>query len=278
MITAMHPPVLHDSSREEPVAPRPRILASLVAEAATPVRPLVHLGILEAPEGDNTGAPITEYALGVCHRDHVLWNRLGTLDLRTIQTERALLAGLSAFAMRHVREAQVQIGDAVIVLGDDPWSLLLLQWARLQGASPLVFAGRAPQSLGEHASSLGIDAALAELTPGELARAVKLTHRAAGFAVALDAIASEKSISQALAALRDGGRYVLAGIHPQDHVLLNVYPDLHRRDLEIVSAKPPACREEFASDFQFSLDLAAKGRLRFDGLLEPECGWRIVVV
>jgi threonine dehydrogenase-like Zn-dependent dehydrogenase len=274
----MQPPVLHDSSRDEPVAPRPRVLASLVAEGATPVRPLAHLGATGAAEGNQAGAPTTEYALGVCHSDEVLWNRLGALDLQTLKTEQVLLAGLSALAMRHVREAKVQIGDAVIVLGDDPWSLLLLQWARLQGASPLVFAGRSPQALGEHASSLGIDAALAELTPGELARAVKLTHRGAGFAVALDAISSEKSISQALAALRDGGRYVLAGIHPQDHVLLNVYPDLHRRDLEIISAKPPSSREEFASNFQFSLDLAAKGRLRFDGLLEPGCGWRIVAV
>lgn len=278
MITAMQPPVLHDSSRDEPVAPRPRILASLVVEGATPVHPLVHLGVMEAAEGAKTGALATEYALGVCHSDDVLWNRLGALDLQTLKTERVLLAGLSALAMRHVREALVQIGDAVIVFGEDPWSLLLLQWARLQGASPLVFAGRAAQALGEHVSALGIDAALADPTPGELARAAKLTHRGAGFAVALDAIASEQSISRALAALRDGGRYVLAGIHPQEHVLLNVYPDLHRRDLEIVAAKPRATPEEFASDFQFSLDLAAKRRLRFDGLLEPESGWRVVAV
>ncbi len=275
MISAMQPPVMDDSSPDNPGALRPRVLASIVAESATPPRPLIHLGVIEGYRAGAVGtAPA--YALGTCHAEGVSWNPVGPIDLRAVATERVLLAGLSALAMRYVREAQVQIGDAVLVFGADPWSLLLLQWARLQGASPIVFARRGPQAVSELAASVGIDAELSDPTPSDLARAVKLTHLGAGFAMAFDAIASEQSMSQALSVLRDGGRYVLAGLDPQQHVSLNAYPDLHRRDLEIVSGLHPANETDFAEMFRFSLQLADKGRLQLESLMGQASGWRLV--
>jgi threonine dehydrogenase-like Zn-dependent dehydrogenase len=185
-----------------------------------------------------------------------------------------LLDGVSVLAMKHVREAEIHIGDPVAVFGTDPWSLLLLQWARLQGASPLIFICRGPQPLIEFASSIAIDANLSDPTPSDLARVVRLTRRSGGFVVALDAIASEQSMTQALSILRDGGRYMLAGLDPQEYVYLNAYPDLHRRDLEIVSPMYSPIESDFASLFQFSLNLAHQGRLRLDGLIDPSSGWR----
>jgi threonine dehydrogenase-like Zn-dependent dehydrogenase len=194
-----------------------------------------------------------------------------------VALERALLAVLSVLAMRHIREAQLQIGDPVLVLGSDPWSLLLLQWARLQGASPLVLARRGSLVLGEQASFFALDAELPDPTPSDLARVVKLTHREAGFAMAIDALGTEQSIALALPALRDGGRYVLAGLTPQPLVSLNAYPDLHRRDLELVSPTQSLPSSEFARWFRFNLALAEQRRLRIDGLLNSSLGWRAIV-
>jgi threonine dehydrogenase-like Zn-dependent dehydrogenase len=234
--------------------------------AARRSRALVHLGKVSD----------SSYSVGIATSGDVTWHDVGHLALDASVTARVLLAGLSASAMAHVRAADVQIGDPVLVFGADPWSLLLLQWARLQGASPLVFASPRSPSFSEQAASQGVDAHLLEPTPGDLARAVKLTHRGGGFAVALDGMASERSMTQALSALRDGGRYVLAGINPQPYVLLNAYPDLHRRDLEIVSATQTPTGADFARLFRFSLTLADQGRLQLERLLEAPCGWQIL--
>jgi threonine dehydrogenase-like Zn-dependent dehydrogenase len=258
----------------EPVAVQPRILASIVAGTSAPSRPLVALGIIDGG-GVGTAEPARGYALGFGHAEDVPWLPVGPIDLQAATPERVLLAGLSVLAMRHVREAQVQIGDPVLVLGTDPWSLLLLQWARLQGASPLVFARRGPEALGRFAAAVGIDAGLSEPTPSDLARAVKLTYRGAGFAVAFDAIGTEPSMTQALSALRDGGRLLLAGLGPRPFVSLNAYPDLHRRDLQMLSAVPPPAGPEFAEWFRFSLQLADTGRLQLAGLLDQAYGWRL---
>jgi threonine dehydrogenase-like Zn-dependent dehydrogenase len=260
-------PLLRDSLADAGEIAQPEPVASLVVGSASPHRTLLHLGKLE------NGA---RYAVGIPGSNGVLWHLVGALDLTAIPVDRALLAGVSAMAMRHVREAQIQIGDAVLVFGTDPWALLLAQWALRQGASPLVFAGRVPESLSATLASVQVDAHIQNPTAGDLAKAVKGTHRSAGFATVIDAVASEQSMTLGLSALRDGGRYMPAGTDPQPRVLLNAYPDLHRRDLEILAAQPWTVEEEFARNFMFSLDLVAKGSLRFDGLLEPIAGWRIV--
>ena len=266
MNTSMEP-LLRDSLADASDIVQPERVATLVAGPATADRALLHLGKIE------NGA---RYAMGIPGSNGVLWHPVGALDVTAIPADRALLAGVSAMAMRHVREAQIQIGDAVLVFGTDPWALLLAQWALRQGASPLVFAGRVPESLSAMLASLHVDAHIQNPTAGDLAKAVKATHRGAGFATVIDAIASEQSMTLGLSALRDGGRYMPAGTDPQPRVLLNAYPDLHRRDLEILAAQPWAVEEEFARNFEFSLNLAAKGSLRLDGLLEPVSGWRIV--
>lgn len=268
--------LLQDMPPDALAAAQPNIVASLIVESsrAEKPRPLIHLGTVAGKNVDpaNT-APVC--ALGIPVSGNVAWHEVGHLDLQTAAMERALFAGMSVLAMKHVREADVQIGDAVLVVGADPWSLLLLQWAKLQGASPLVYVRRGPHSLSEQAASFGVDAQLSDPTASDLARAVKLTHRGGGFAVVLDAIASEQSMTQSLSTLRDGGRYMLAGIDPQPHVLLNAYPDLHRRDLEMVAAPYSPMDPDFADRFRFSLKLADEQRLQLDRLLDPSCGWRV---
>jgi threonine dehydrogenase-like Zn-dependent dehydrogenase len=258
-----------------------QIVASLVLDLQQRL-PLVHLARIAA---DVANTRESVYALAfplgtdgnAGDERNPRWTSVGYLNLDATDVERVLLAGLCVLAIKQVREAAVQIGDPVLVFGADPWSLLLLQWARLQGASPLAFAGPRSGLLSETASSVGSDVTLVDPSPQDIARAVKRTYRAAGFAVALDAIATEQSMTQALSALRDGGRYVLAGIDPNRHVNLNAYPDLHRRDLEIVSTMYSDLELDVARMFRLSLDLADQGRLRLNGLLDPAFGWRATV-
>jgi threonine dehydrogenase-like Zn-dependent dehydrogenase len=262
-------PFVKQEMPDVPVSTRLDVVASLLVDSV----PLIHLARVDGSPA-SSAAQEPAYAVGIPLSKSVTWHSVGHLNLGASRTPRVLLAGLSALALKHVREADVQIGDAVMVFGVDPWSLLVLQWARLQGASPLVFACRGPRALGDSASLLGVDDILSNPSQSELARAVTSTHRGGGFAVALDAVADEQSMRQALSILRDGGRYVLAGFSPQPHVMLNAYLDLHRRDLEMVSPMHSTAPFAFAELFRFSLDLAEQGRLQLDGLLDQALGWR----
>jgi threonine dehydrogenase-like Zn-dependent dehydrogenase len=259
------------------------LVASLVVDFGEEVSlvNLARIGGAGAPQDEAAYALAFPFAAGRNSggdEANLTWSPVGPLTLGTNDIERVLLAGLSVVAMNHVREAGIQIGDAAIVLGADPWSLLLLQWAKLQGASPVVFAGHGSPVLGDYASSTGVDAMLMDPSPREITKAVKSTHRGSGFAVAFDAVATDQSITHALSALHDGGRYVLAGLDPKRHVSLNAYPDLHRRDLEIISPMRSQLLElDVARLFRFSLDLANQGRLRLTGLLDPALGWHAKV-
>jgi D-arabinose 1-dehydrogenase-like Zn-dependent alcohol dehydrogenase len=124
---------------------------------------------------------------------------------------------------------------------------------------------------------MGIELVLDDPGAREIARTLKLSPRGAGFAIALDGIATEQSLAHALPALRDGGRYVLAGLDPERHVDLNAYPDVHRRDLEIVSPMHSLGDLDVGRMFRFALQLADQGRLRLDGLLDSNVGWRTEV-
>jgi threonine dehydrogenase-like Zn-dependent dehydrogenase len=249
---------------------RPQVVASLSADTSTGQRPLIHLGVLD---GDGPEGP--GYALGLCRPERVQWHSVGRLDLQTVTHERLLLAGLSAVAMAHVRESQLQIGDAVLVLGGDPWSLLLLQWARLQGASPLVMVRSGSRSAGAQAAASGVDLELTNPTAADMARAVKLTPGGVGFDVVFDATGSEESMTRLLAVLRDGGRYLLTGFDVQQHVALNAYPDLHRRDLEVLSVSDRTPVEGFAGLFRFALQMIDLGRLPVDAVVDQASGWRV---
>ena len=239
-------------------------------------RPLIQLATIGG--GATAGPQEPMYAVRIpSHgtRDGLRWVALGRLSLEATALPAVLLAGVSVLAMKYVHDAAVQIGDPVLVFGASPWSLLLLDWARLQGASPLVFAASGSTRLAECGASAA-DTVLTDPTPGDLSRAVTATHRAAGFAVVLDAVATQQSITHALPALRDGGRYVLAGLDPASSVALNSYPDLHRRDLELVSPLPSIDDSEFDRLFRFALERADQNRIGSSELLDPRLGWRAV--
>ena len=251
---------------------------SAAATASHFVRPIVELARVSGGDAE-TNARESIYAVrfpAANRSGDEAWSAVGRLNLDTVGVERALLAGLCVLAIKQVRDADVQIGDPVLVLGSDPWSLLLLQWAKLQGASPLVFAARGSRTLADFASAIGIEATLTDPSPRDIAGAAKLTFSGAGFAVAFDAIATEQSMAQALSAVRDGGRYVLTGLAPSPFITLNAYPDLHRRDLEIVAPTHSLIDVEVERLFRFSLDAADQKKLRLDGLLDPALGWRVV--
>jgi threonine dehydrogenase-like Zn-dependent dehydrogenase len=264
----------HDMQSGAGVTERTGVVAALVDGSRT----LVELA--QVSDTTTSAADARVFALGLpsgAPGGPPAWTTVGHLNLESTRAEHILLAGLSALAMKHVRAAEVQIGDAVLVCGHDPWSLLLLQWARLQGASPLVFAGRGSDRLAELASSLGIEGTLKDPTSSDISRALKLTYRGAGFAFVFDGLATEQSVSQSLAALRDGGRYVLAGLNPARQIALNAYPDLHRRDLEVMSPMHTPFDADVATMLRFSLTLIEQGRLRVEGLLDPAFGWRAVL-
>jgi len=147
--------------------------------------------------------------------------------------EEAVLA-VAAAALGHVRSVGLRLGDPVLVLGKDPVALLTLQWARLQGAMPLVFGGFGPAALTDVARQLGADQAFRCDSARSLRDLAKWSGDE-GFRAVFDGVGSRLTVTDGLHLLGRAGKLVFIGQQGADVESFNLYPDLHCRDLELVA-------------------------------------------
>ncbi|HNV03932.1 MAG TPA: alcohol dehydrogenase catalytic domain-containing protein [Vicinamibacterales bacterium] len=128
----------------------------------------------------------------------------------------ALLEPLGV-ALHAVDLARIRVGDSAAILGAGPIGLLILQVARLAGASPIIVTDRLPArlALAERWGGIPIDidrddpaASVARLTGGR------------GVDVAIEAAWADESVSQAMDMLRLGGRAALVGIPRDDRLTM----------------------------------------------------------
>jgi hypothetical protein len=270
----------------EQSAARP-LAALLVGPAARPhngqpqagandLRPIVMLGQIDSgPEADGDLVLACSLAtLGASRlqaESGCLWSRVQA-QCRGASLEHDLVCGMAALALVAVRQTRIQLGDPVLVLGNDPWSLLLLQMARLQGASPLLFATPGENRLGAVARQLGADLLLEGSSHAR--EAIALSPGEAGYRVVFDAIGTERTLSAGLAAARDGGTYVAASLFGPSPASLNVYADLHRRDLEFVPLLPTAPPPHvWTVAVRRCLAWTRSGRIKLDDVLVDGSGW-----
>ncbi|ETK37214.1 zinc-binding dehydrogenase [Microbispora sp. ATCC PTA-5024] len=106
----------------------------------------------------------------------------------------------------------LKLGAPVAVIGCGPIGLLLVQLARLAGASTVVAVDPLPHRR-EAALRLGADHAL---TPGNATPEVWEELAGPGAEVAFEAAGNDDAVLTSLAAARPGGRVVLAGIPDDD--------------------------------------------------------------
>lgn len=128
----------------------------------------------------------------------------------------ALLEPLGV-ALHAVDLARIRAGDSVAVLGAGPIGLLILQVARLSGASPILVTDRLPARLALAARWGGIPIDIDREDP---AAAVSRLTGGRGVDVAVEAAWADASVTQAVEMLRLGGRAVLVGIPGDDRLTM----------------------------------------------------------
>jgi threonine 3-dehydrogenase len=131
----------------------------------------------------------------------------------TLSYEAASLTEPLSVSMRAVDLATLRVGQTAAVLGPGPIGLLTMQLVKLSGVSLLMVAGAALDAKRlAIANELGADVTIEITKEDPIKKAQSLTRR--GFDIVFEASGSPKSIPQALAMVRPGGKVILIGIHP----------------------------------------------------------------
>ena len=183
---------------------------------------------------------------------------------------------LASIALQGVRKAQVQLGDAVAVLGLGVIGNLAGQIARAAGATRVV--GIDPVDFRRHiATRCGYDAVVPSAVEA-------LTHVASsgGFDVVIEATGAPEVVNDALHVARTFGRVVLLGSSRGETTGVNFYRDVHRKGVTILGAHdmtlaspediPP--RFTARTDTRVVLELLAAGRIDGRPLISDTISWR----
>jgi 2-desacetyl-2-hydroxyethyl bacteriochlorophyllide A dehydrogenase len=148
--------------------------------------------------------------------------------------ERWLFVSLGAVALLAVQDAQIKIGDHVVVVGLGAIGLLVVQLARLAGASR-VTAFDPLASRRELAERLGVDAVVdpTQTTDGAGAQSKQLSG---GADVAIETSGVNAGVQDAIASAGMGGRVVTLGFYQGGACDLRLGEEWHHNRLELISS------------------------------------------
>lgn len=168
----------------------------------------------------------------------------------------ALLEPLGV-ALHAVDLAHIRVGSSVAILGAGPIGLLILQVARLAGASPVFIADRLPWRL-ELARRWG-GRPICCATENAVQRLLAETGKQ-GVDVVIEAAWADETVDQAGEMARLGGRVVLVGIPSVDRLTMKASP-ARRKGLTIA-----LCRR-MKHCYPRAVSLALEGRIDLRGLV-----------
>jgi L-iditol 2-dehydrogenase len=132
----------------------------------------------------------------------------------------ALGVGIHAIDLGHVR-----MGMSVGIFGCGPIGLMMIQLARLSGATYIVATDRLPQRV-EAARRFGADLALQANSGEEVAEIMAATHKR-GLDVTFEVAGTNPAVDTAAATAKPGARVVLVGIPAENQTSFN--PSIVRR-------------------------------------------------
>ncbi len=180
-------------------------------------------------------------------------NRLLKVESSDTPVEEAVFFNLSAIALQGVRKAQIELGEATLVIGQGLIGLLALQLSKLSGAVPVIAADLTDSRL-ELSKSVGADYML---NPEDANFSERLTGATMGKGptVVIEATGHPDAISTALDVAGWGARVVLLASTRGETPSVNFYRDVHKKGLILYGAhnsiRP---REESSPNFWTSED------------------------
>ncbi len=163
-----------------------------------------------------------------------------------------------AIGLQAVKSAGVATGDAVVILGAGPIGLMILQAARIAGATTLIAVDVAERPLAM-ARRLGATAAL-DGRAGGLAERVRELTEGRGADHAIEAVGAEQTVRTAVELVRRGGTVTLVGIAAEPGIPLDTIKVV-RTGLTIRSSF------RYAHVHPAAIRLAAEGRVDLQTLV-----------
>jgi len=155
----------------------------------------------------------------------------------SLSYEVASLCEPLAVVLKAVDISGIKVGQTTAVLGPGPIGLLALQVLKASGAGHVMVAGtKADKGRLDIATELGADE-IVIVEDGDLVeRALKVpaVHYGKGLDMVFEATGNPRSIPQALDMVRQGGKVILIGIHPE-HASFDT-TNLVRRSKSILGA------------------------------------------
>ena len=159
---------------------------------------------------------------------HLIWPLPDGTDAKTLQA--CSLFSLAKVGLHGIRRGRVELGEAVLVIGLGPIGLCAAQFARLQGAFPVLGLDASPVRR-KFALSCGLDAVFADA--GELAAGHPLMARAKP-PVVVEATGRPDVIPLAFQLCARNGRVVLLGSTRGLTGSVNFYTDVHKQGLDVI--------------------------------------------
>ena len=189
--------------------------------------------------------------------------------------EQATFAALMAIALNGVRMAHLQIGEPVAVLGQGLVGQLAAQFARINGARPVVALDVLDSRL-EIARACGATHTINVRAVDDLPQAVRAATGGEGPRVVVEATGLPQPVVTAQMIAAHGARVVLLGSTRGLVEQWDPYADVHRKALTILGAHSPSSHPPLATfwnpftvpaNMQIALDLVRDGSLRLDRLI-----------
>jgi L-iditol 2-dehydrogenase len=186
--------------------------------------------------------------------------------------ERAAFTTLGAVALYGTRRAAIELGETVVVLGLGVVGQLAAQFARMNGAWPLIGADLVERRR-EVALECGADEALDAAE--DLPAAIRVRTGGEGADVVLDCTGRAATVKLAAQCLRIGGRLVVVGSPHEEVTLEDVFDWIADKELTVSGVHQPKNPAEPNRFYRFSkgrerrmlLEWLHTGKLRVDPLI-----------
>jgi L-iditol 2-dehydrogenase len=197
-----------------------------------------------------------------------VWNLLFLPD--GVSVEEAAMTEPAAVALHALRQAGIDIGDRVLILGAGSIGLMVGMWAQAWGAGKVMLVDIDPQKI-EFARSLGF-ADVCNSAEDDLAAWVKdLTDEGADLVV--EASGSTVALEQCMLTAKVFGNVVLMG-NPEGNMSLSqqAYWAILRKQLKLHGTWNSSYSKIARSEWQLTLDFMASGKIDVKPLITHRVG------
>lgn len=208
------------------------------AQGSYPTRP----GYSNIGRVVEVGKAVTDWKVGdrvastQGHTSHfvVSPSRLLKIAFADVPAEEAVFFNLGAIALQGVRKAQIELGEATLVLGQGLIGLLAMQLSKLSGALPLIATDLTDSRL-EVSKKVGADYTF-NPEDADFSEQLNDATEGNGPAAVIEATGHPDAISTALDVAGWGARVVLLASTRGETPSVNFYRDVHKKGLILYGA------------------------------------------